>query len=88
MFELLERLNDEGKTVLYVTHDLELAARAGRMVTIRDGLVVRVRRWQRCAPRSCKKSVTDLTRRKARTVFAVLTLAIAVASVGIFALRR
>ena len=40
MFELLHRLNDEGKTVLYVTHDLDLAARAGRMVTIRDGLVV------------------------------------------------
>ena len=32
-----------------------------------------------------KKSLTDLTRRKARAVFAVLTLAIAVASVGIFA---
>src|SRR5581483_2793729 len=32
-----------------------------------------------------RKSVTDLTRRKARAVFAVLTLAIAVASVGIFA---
>jgi len=40
MLELLERLNDEGKTVVYVTHDLELAARAGRVVTIRDGLVV------------------------------------------------
>jgi putative ABC transport system ATP-binding protein len=40
MFELLQRLNAEGKTVLYVTHDLELAARAGRVVTIRDGLVV------------------------------------------------
>ena len=40
MFELFRRLNDEGKTVLYVTHDLDLAARAGRMVTIRDGLVV------------------------------------------------
>ena len=40
MFELLQRLNNEGKTVLYVTHDLELAARAGRVVTIRDGLVV------------------------------------------------
>jgi putative ABC transport system ATP-binding protein len=40
MFELLRRLNDEGKTVLYVTHDLELAARAERIVTIRDGLVV------------------------------------------------
>ena len=32
-----------------------------------------------------KKSITDLTRRKARAIFAVLTLAIAVASVGIFA---
>jgi putative ABC transport system ATP-binding protein len=40
MFEVLQRLNEEGKTVLYVTHDLELAARAGRVVTIRDGLVV------------------------------------------------
>jgi putative ABC transport system ATP-binding protein len=40
MFELLQRLNDEGKTVLYVTHDLGLAAKAGRIVTIRDGLVV------------------------------------------------
>jgi putative ABC transport system ATP-binding protein len=40
MFELLQRLNDEGKTILYVTHDLGLAARAGRMVTIRDGIVV------------------------------------------------
>ena len=33
-----------------------------------------------------KKSVTDLTRRKGRTIFTVLTLAIAVASVGIFAI--
>jgi putative ABC transport system ATP-binding protein len=40
MFELLQRLNDEGKTVLYVTHDLELTGRASRVVTIRDGLVV------------------------------------------------
>ncbi len=40
MFELLERLNAEGKTVLYVTHDLDLAARAHRIVTIRDGVVV------------------------------------------------
>ena len=40
MFELLARLNAEGKTVLYVTHDLGLARRAHRVVTIRDGLVV------------------------------------------------
>ena len=40
MFELLERLNVEGKTVVYVTHDRELAARAHRVITIRDGVVV------------------------------------------------
>jgi putative ABC transport system ATP-binding protein len=40
MFELLRRLNAQGKTVLFVTHDRELAARAQRVVTIRDGLVV------------------------------------------------
>jgi putative ABC transport system ATP-binding protein len=40
MFELLERLNGEGKTILFVTHDRELAARARRIVEIRDGRVV------------------------------------------------
>ena len=39
MLDLLSRLNGEGTTVLYVTHDLELAARARRVVTIRDGVV-------------------------------------------------
>jgi putative ABC transport system ATP-binding protein len=40
MFELLQRLNGDGKTVLFVTHDRELAARAQRIVEIRDGVVV------------------------------------------------
>jgi putative ABC transport system ATP-binding protein len=39
MFDLLLRLNGEGSTILYVTHDQELAARAHRIVTIRDGVV-------------------------------------------------
>ena len=39
MFDVLARLNSEGKTVLYVTHDLSLAERAHRVVTIRDGVV-------------------------------------------------
>jgi putative ABC transport system ATP-binding protein len=40
MFQLFKRLNGEGMTVLYVTHDLELARRAHRIVSIRDGVVV------------------------------------------------
>ncbi len=40
MFGLLEELNREGKTVLFVTHDRELAARAPRVIEIRDGVVV------------------------------------------------
>jgi len=40
MFELLEELNREGKTILFVTHDRELAARAPRVIEIRDGVVV------------------------------------------------
>jgi putative ABC transport system ATP-binding protein len=39
MIDLLRRLNDDGTTVLYVTHDLDLAGRAHRVVTIRDGVV-------------------------------------------------
>jgi putative ABC transport system ATP-binding protein len=39
MFDLLHRLNENGTTVLYVTHDRELASRARRIVTIRDGVV-------------------------------------------------
>jgi putative ABC transport system ATP-binding protein len=39
MFDLLLALNGEGSTILYVTHDLELAGRARRAVTIRDGVV-------------------------------------------------
>jgi len=40
MFGLLRCVCDEGATVLYVTHDLDLAARANRTITIRDGVVV------------------------------------------------
>jgi putative ABC transport system ATP-binding protein len=39
--ELLEALNREsGATVVLVTHDAALAARAGRVITMRDGAVV------------------------------------------------
>jgi putative ABC transport system ATP-binding protein len=40
MFTVLDAVNDDGTTVVYVTHDLRLADRAHRVVSIRDGQVV------------------------------------------------
>jgi putative ABC transport system ATP-binding protein len=40
MFDLLQRLNADGTTVVYVTHDQALAAMAARIVSVRDGLIV------------------------------------------------
>jgi putative ABC transport system ATP-binding protein len=40
VFELLRDLNATGTTVVYVTHDLGLAARAARVVTVRDGRII------------------------------------------------
>jgi putative ABC transport system ATP-binding protein len=37
MLGLLKGLNDSGTTVVYVTHDLSLAQRARRIVSVRDG---------------------------------------------------
>ena len=39
MFGLLRGLNDNGTTVVYVTHDLALAEMASRIVSVRDGRV-------------------------------------------------
>jgi putative ABC transport system ATP-binding protein len=40
IFDLFERLASEGKTVVMVTHDVELAGRAGRTITVVDGELV------------------------------------------------
>jgi putative ABC transport system ATP-binding protein len=39
MFGLLKGLNDNGTTVVYVTHDQALAGMASRVVSVRDGLI-------------------------------------------------
>src|SRR5690606_21456288 len=40
ILELLEQLNERGTTIVMVTHDPVLAARAGRRVRLLDGCVV------------------------------------------------
>ena len=39
ILRIFDRLHDEGRTVILVTHERDVAARCGRIVTLRDGLV-------------------------------------------------
>jgi len=39
MMDFLEKLNDKGETLIIVTHDPEIAARAHRIITMRDGIL-------------------------------------------------
>lgn len=41
ILDLFDQMHAEGVTLIVVTHDREVAARAGRMVTMRDGCIVR-----------------------------------------------
>jgi len=40
IFRLFRELNTSGETVIMVTHNPELAARTGRVIRMRDGLVI------------------------------------------------
>jgi putative ABC transport system ATP-binding protein len=40
ILSLLDKLNKEGNTIVVVTHDLDIAKRAKRTVTIRDGEII------------------------------------------------
>lgn len=41
VIKILESLNGEGKTVILITHDREIASRARRRIEIRDGVIIR-----------------------------------------------
>ena len=41
VLEMIDRLNANGKTIVLVTHDDKVAARAGRVIHMRDGKVER-----------------------------------------------
>ncbi len=40
VMQILKQLNDDGKTILIVTHETEIAAETRRIVYIRDGVIV------------------------------------------------
>ena len=39
IMSLFESLNKEGKTIVIITHDKEIAARCGKIIEIKDGLI-------------------------------------------------
>jgi putative ABC transport system ATP-binding protein len=47
VIDILKELNAEGRTIILITHDLEIAASAPRRVFLRDGKVERDERGQR-----------------------------------------
>ena len=57
---LLQGLNREGMTIVIVTHEADVAAHAGRIMTFRDGRVVRDERI--AAARDAAASVAELPR--------------------------
>ena len=40
IMDLFARLNDEGRTVVLITHEANIAARAKRVIRIQDGVIV------------------------------------------------
>jgi putative ABC transport system ATP-binding protein len=50
VFQLFERLVDEGKTILIVTHDRDLVRRVTRTVTLADGEILDERKRERNHP--------------------------------------
>ena len=42
IIQLLHTLNDQGKTIIMVTHEPDIAQHAGRRLHMRDGLIDRI----------------------------------------------
>jgi len=40
VMETLQKLNEEGKTIVLITHELDIANFAKRVITLRDGLII------------------------------------------------
>ena len=86
MLDIFERLNGEGRTVVLITHEHDVAARAQRIVRLADGRIVVDDRPARDAgrvtpPRPCGSRSAGITANKLRSGLTILGMTIGVASV-------
>ena len=61
VLEILKELHRDGHTVIIVTHDMEVAAHADRIIEIRDGLVLSDRRCHEPAATAASPSFVNRT---------------------------
>ena len=40
VMSLIQKINDEGKTILVVTHEIDIAKMCKRIITLKDGVIV------------------------------------------------
>jgi putative ABC transport system ATP-binding protein len=59
VMHILEKLNKEGRTIILVTHDINVALHAKRIVTIRDGEIVSDKRVDESERKHSTKVNTD-----------------------------
>ena len=96
VFSLFERLVDDGKTIIMVTHDSDIAARVRRSLHVSDGEIVeeRLNELERGAGRGAElvpvllpprwhKVIRDLTSHKLRTLLVVLSIAVGIFAIGV-----
>ena len=80
--KLLVELNREGKTVIIVTHEEEIAAYTNRVITLRDGLITDDRRRDTLSIlESFKIALSSIWNHKIRSILTMLGIIIGVGAV-------
>jgi putative ABC transport system ATP-binding protein len=59
VLEVFDQLNREGRTVVLITHEADVAGRARRVITLRDGQVIEDRRSEKVATARVAAGVTS-----------------------------
>ncbi|MFH1829850.1 MAG: ABC transporter permease [Pseudomonadota bacterium] len=61
IMEVLKKLNEQGKTIIMVTHEPEIAKYANRIITIRDGKIISDERRRDIAPsEESRRTIKDI----------------------------